>query len=152
VYRVEPIRRPAFEPAFAVNGLVELIALEDGALLALERSYVAEAARPGRGANRIRLFRISLAGATDVSALDSLKDVSNPAPVAKVPLLDLSDLDGLGRLAPRLDNFEAMAFGPTLPGGRRSLLLVSDDNFNPTQRTWFLLLGMAEARAREQIQ
>jgi hypothetical protein len=35
-----------------------------------------------------------------------------------------------------------MAPGPRLPDGRRTLMLVSDDNFNAAQRTWFLLFAI----------
>ena len=48
----------------------------------------------------------------------------------KTLLLNLSTL--APRLSPalaRLENFEALAFGPTLPTARRTLLIVSDDNF-----------------------
>jgi hypothetical protein len=31
-----------------------------------------------------------------------------------------------------------MCWGPTLPNGNRTLLFVSDDNFNPRQITQFL--------------
>lgn len=143
VYMVEPVHRPSFEPGLAVNGLVELLALDEHALLALERSYVAEAGDTGRDVNRIRLFRIDLRGATDVSRFDSLKDAPSFTPVAKTALFDLSRVPGLSpELAPSLDNFEAMAFGPRLPDGRVSLILASDDNFNRAQRTWFLLLAV----------
>ena len=40
------------------------------------------------------------------------------------------------------DNLEAMAFGPRLPDGRRSLILVSDNNFNPSQTTQFIVLAL----------
>lgn len=40
-----------------------------------------------------------------------------------------------------LDNFEGLAFGPSV-GGLRTLLVVSDDNFRATQKTSFLLFGM----------
>jgi hypothetical protein len=38
----------------------------------------------------------------------------------------------------RVDNLEGMTFGPALPNGKRSLVLVSDNNFNPLQLTQFL--------------
>ena len=41
----------------------------------------------------------------------------------------------------RLENFEAMAFGPIV-NGTPTLLMVSDDNFRATQKTAFLLFGM----------
>ena len=64
-------------------------------------------------------------------------------PVSKTLLLDLSKMPGLSPdLAPSLDNFEGMTFGPALAGGNASLLLVSDDNFSKSQRTWFLLFAI----------
>ena len=35
-----------------------------------------------------------------------------------------------------------MTFGPRLPDGRATLLLVSDDNFSGEQRTWFLMFAI----------
>ncbi len=65
------------------------------------------------------------------------------SPVTKTLLMDLSEIQGLSReLAPSLDNFEGMAFGPRLPDGRASLIIVSDDNFSEAQRTWFLLFAI----------
>lgn len=143
MYPMEPVFKPSFEVGLAVHGLTELIALGGNRLLALERTYVEEAGNSGRGENRIRLFRIDLAGATDISTVESLKDATGLVPVTKTPFVDLSNLAGLSPdLAPALDNFEGMAFGPPLPDGRASLVLVSDDNFNPKQRTWFLMLGI----------
>jgi hypothetical protein len=150
VYMVEPIRRPAFETGLAVNGLVDLLPVDDEVFLALERSFVAETGNTGLNMNHIQVFLIDLRGAADVSAVDSLKDAGSFAPVKKVPLFDLSTVSGLSPdLAPSLDNFEALAFGPKLADGRRTLILASDDNFNVSQRTWFLLFavdGLASGR------
>ena len=49
------------------------------------------------------------------------------------------DLDDLGI---PLDNVEGMTFGPRLPDGRRSVVLVSDDNFAASQFTQFLLFAL----------
>ena len=38
------------------------------------------------------------------------------------------------------DNWEAMAVGPTLSDGRQTLVLASDDNFNPLQSSWIAVL------------
>ena len=142
-YAIDPIEQPAFEVGTAVNGLVELLALGGGKLLSLERTYVAESGQGGRSYNRIRLFHIDLTGASDISSRDSLADLAGVTPVSKQLVLDLSDIVALGpRLQPRLDNFEGLAFGPRLPDGRSTLIIVSDDNFNETQRTWFLQVGI----------
>ena len=80
---------------------------------------------------------MAIPGATDVNGAFSLASLLGEIrPVAKTLLLDLDTL-GIP-----LDNVEAMAFGPDLPDGRRSLLLVSDNNFAPAQFTQFLLFAV----------
>ena len=75
-------------------------------------------------------------GADNVNGLDSLAGLSGRA-LGKALLLDLRT-PGLP-----LDNLEGMALGPTLPDGRRSLILVSDNNFAAGQFTQFLLFGLS---------
>ena len=138
-YDLEPVTKVPFTPGVFINGLVDLLALDRSTLLALERGFVANKDTPGGGHCRIRLYRISLTGATDVSSLESLKEHPEVVPVKKTLLTDLSDVQGLSAdLVPNLDNFEGLTFGPRLPDGRATLLLVSDDNFHAEQRTWFL--------------
>ena len=80
----------------------------------------------------------------DISAPLKVKDAPDAVPVRKTLARDLTAVPGLdGDLAPSLDNFEGLAFGPRLADGRQSLVLVSDDNFHEHQRTWFLLFGIA---------
>ncbi|MGF1493311.1 MAG: esterase-like activity of phytase family protein [Microcoleaceae cyanobacterium] len=126
---------PVPEDSFADNGLVELLALDDSnTLLALERSFAV-----GVG-NNLRLYEVDLAGATDISDVDSLlgaEDLDNLFPVEKNLLLDFSDL-GI-----RLDNSEAVSFGPTLEDGRQSIIVASDNNFNAgNQITQFLAFAV----------
>ncbi len=138
-YDLEPVTKVPFPPGVYINGLVDLLALNQSTLLALERGFVANTETPGGGYCRIRLYRVSLTGASDVSSLESLKGHPEVVPVKKTLLTDLSDVQGLSPdLVPNLDNFEGLGFGPRLPDGRATLLLVSDDNFHALQRTWFL--------------
>ncbi|MRR12290.1 hypothetical protein EG835_07465, partial [bacterium] len=121
---------PANTAAFSVNGLSDLLPLDGNRLLVLERQFV-----EGVG-NAAHVYAVSLEGASDVSALDSLEGASF-APARKTLLLDLT------ATAIPLENFEGMAFGPPLPDGRRTLVLVSDDNFNPVQEaTTFLVFAV----------
>lgn len=132
VYVVEPVvAAPVTADAFRTNGLVELIALTETELLALERSFSL-----GVG-NSIRLYLISTANADDVSRLSSLAGRANPRPVAKRLLIDFANLD----ISP--DNVEGMALGPRLEDGRRVLALVSDDNFSPLQTTQIFAFAVA---------
>ena len=138
-YPIEAMDPAPFTAGNTACGVVELLALSRRELIALERTYL-EVASQRRGINRIHLFHLSLDGADDVSAIDSLKGRTGIAPVRKTLLLELSALAGLPPELTTLDNFEGLAAGPRLADGSRSLLLVSDDNFNDAQQTTFLLL------------
>ncbi|HWL34537.1 MAG TPA: esterase-like activity of phytase family protein [Gaiellaceae bacterium] len=136
VYWTDPIAEPPVPATqFAVNGLVELLPLNNQFLLAMERSFSVGA--PGTG-NTIKLYDVALPGADDVNGFDSLSLLlGGIQPVAKTLLLDL-DVLGIP-----LDNIEGMTFGPDLPDGRRSLILVSDNNFSPAAFTQFLLFAVS---------
>lgn len=136
VYWTDAIAEPPVPATnFAVSGLVELLPLNIDNLLSLERSF--SVGTPGTG-NSIKLYRVSLHGADNVNGVESLAGIlGSVRPVSKTLLLDL------GTLGIPLDNVEAMAFGPDLPDGRRSLILVSDNNFAPAQFTQFLLFAVS---------
>jgi len=142
VYLVEPLKVPDdFEPVAGDNGLVELLALSNTELLALERNFV-QGGTPEAPQRRnvIRIFRVSLQDATDVAEIFSLTDASGLVPVEKELIIDFDEItSGLSPEHPELDNFEGFCWGPMLPDGSPSLIVVSDNNFNPWQRTSFLL-------------
>lgn len=138
-YPLEPVDSGGLTPTFTINGLVELLALGGNDLLALERSFAMEG-QDGRQVNRIRLYRVSLDGASDVSTVPALSDAANVPVLTKRLVLDLNDVTGLSPgLRAGLDNFEGIALGPRLADGASSLLMVSDDNFSARQNTVFLL-------------
>jgi hypothetical protein len=136
VYWTDTIAEPPVPPTnFAVNGLVELLPLDRNSFLSMERSFSVGA--PGTG-NTIELYTVELAGAKNVAARESLAgQLDAIRPVEKELLLDLDEL-GIP-----LDNVEGMAFGPDLADGRRTLVLVSDNNFAPAQFTQFLLFAFS---------
>ena len=136
VYETDPVAQPPVPATqFSVNGLVELLPLDDDSLIAMERSFSVGA--PGTG-NSIKLYEVSLRGATNVNGVDSLEDLERVRPVRKRLLLDLDEL-GIP-----LDNVEGLTFGPRLRGGRWSVVLVSDNNFAASQFTQFLLFALDE--------
>jgi hypothetical protein len=97
---------------------VDLVILPEGGLLALEREFV-----EGFGME-VQLFHVSIDGATDVSGMESLAGQTY-TPVRKTLLYDFA------RSGFVPDNLEGMTFGPELPDGDRTLVLVSDNNFKP---------------------
>lgn len=140
LYLTEPVAAAA-NPAgsFSTNGLVDLLALDNnGNFLSLERSF-----SNGVG-NTIKLFEVSVEKADDISAIDSLSSVNlnTVKPAEKKLLLDFATLN-----LP-LDNIEGLTFGPNLADGRRSLIVVSDNNFSPTQFTQVLAFGIESSSTR----
>jgi len=79
---------------------------------------------------------VNLQGAADIKDIDSLSDMDDPkpAPLAKVLVADI------GELGVEPDNIEGMALGPDLDDGRRLLVLISDNNFQPSVQTNQVLL------------
>jgi hypothetical protein len=107
------------------NGLVELLALSETRLISMERSCVTTRDKQFT-ANTVQLFSVELVGG------DARKRL----------LLDFESLQPrLSSALSRLENFEALAFGPIV-NGTPTLLIASDDNFRESQKTSFLLFGM----------
>lgn len=123
-------------------GVADLAALSADDLLVLERGWTR-----GSG-NTARIYRVSLADPA-TSCLET-PELSADAPVlAKHLLVDLAKLPAPGLPAtkqtqesPLLDNYEGLAVGPVLPDGRRSLILVSDDNARSDQFARIVVLAV----------
>ena len=115
------------------NGLTELLALQtEGYFLSLERTF----GFTGAGA---KIFQVIIGNATDTSNIDSLKgNLGQLNTLKKQLLFDLQDL-GI-----YLDNLEGITIGPRLSDGSKSLLLISDDNFNEEQINQLLLFRLIE--------
>ena len=132
VYEVDAVfESPPLPGLYRTNGLVDLLG-GNRMLLALERRYVMGV---GNGA---RIYRLDLTSASDVRdrpALASLPHLPFTL-VRKTLLLDL------GALGIALENLEGMSWGPRLPSGEHTLILVSDDNFSGFQSTQFLAFAL----------
>ncbi|MBC7947299.1 MAG: esterase-like activity of phytase family protein [Chitinophagaceae bacterium] len=127
-YRIDPVPHPSNPPsAFKINGVSDILCLGNDQFLIIERAW-----STGRLPSDVRLYLADAKGAQDVTSL-SLKTQPPKKPITKKLLLDLNSL-GLF-----IDNMEGVTFGPTLPNGNRTLLLVADDNFAKGQRSQFLL-------------
>ncbi|MGW6564811.1 esterase-like activity of phytase family protein [Streptomyces sp. NPDC054975] len=114
------------------TGVPSLLAFPDdpNRYLVLERTWVAGAGY------KIRLFEATTRGATDVQAVESLAG----QPVVPMRKKLVADFDTLGLST--VDNTEGMTWGPVLPSGERSLILVSDDNFDKDAVTQIVALAL----------
>jgi hypothetical protein len=105
-------------------GISEIAAVSETELLVLE------------GTNE--LFRVDLSGAGDVSGADTLAG-TDLKPLEKSLLVDVDECVADAAAG---GIYEGMALGPELPSGRRTLMLVTDDNFDKVQTTRVVGLGV----------
>ena len=144
VYEVGPVPfAPTRQGDFATNGVPDMLALSDHEFIVIERAFAVGAATPGIAAltkqptgNTIKLYIVDTRGATDVSGWASIKG-RDVVPVKRTMLLDLSSIKNDDGSVLALDNIEGISFGPMFEG-KRTLILVSDNNFNPAQFTQFI--------------
>ncbi|MFN5939410.1 MAG: esterase-like activity of phytase family protein [Polaromonas sp.] len=135
-------RAPSPPTADADNGVVEVLMLDAHRMLVLERAYMAGLGDKDR--NSMRLYAVDTRQGSDTLNVPALKP-GNHTPAPKTLVADFASFPALSRL----DNTEGMCWGPNLPGlhgkpGKRTLLFVSDDNFNPRQITQFLAFEFLE--------
>ncbi|PZV07208.1 MAG: endonuclease/exonuclease/phosphatase [Leptolyngbya sp.] len=117
------------------HGLTDMLAIDQGGhFISLERSF-------GSNGFGVKLFQLAMGSASDTSTIESLKgQIPGVQPIRKKLLLDLN------QLGVPLDNLEGIAFGPQLPDGSQSLLLISDNNFSDQQATLFFLFRIKGIR------
>lgn len=126
--------RPMPPDGWADNGIPEILMFDQFRMLVLERSYSA-----GIG-NSLRVYLIDTRDGSDVLNVPVLKP-GQYTPASKRLLVNFDSLN-----LKKLDNTEAMTFGPRLPNGNRTLIFVSDDNFNRNQITQFLAFEVVEPK------
>ncbi|WP_060887081.1 esterase-like activity of phytase family protein [Streptomyces caniscabiei] len=122
VYEVDPISAAPTAPLpapvgtySADRGVSEILAINSTDYLTVERSFAS-----GVGF-AIRLYWTTTRGATDVRGEAQLSGTERPMPKKLLYDFTLSGTDA--------DNVEGITWGPTLPDGSRTLVLVADDNF-----------------------
>lgn len=129
-YPLSPVPIPPVEGGVADNGLTGMVLVNSDDFITVERSYAA-----GKGTTvRLHLACID-SKTTNVKKIRSLVDAEYQ-PMGKEPLLDMPPMyEGV-----KTDNVEGIAWGKRLRNGNRSLVLVTDNNFNTAQTTRFTVL------------
>ncbi|WP_413580390.1 esterase-like activity of phytase family protein [Bdellovibrio sp. HCB288] len=131
-YRDNQIGREIF------RGVSEVLALSESKVIVLERG----ARLYGKGwKSTVSLYLADLSKATNTLPMVKLAD-HKYTPVEKVKLLDLETDLIKERGKKDVQNFEGLAIGPKLPDGRRTLLLMSDNNFSKNEVTELLVFAI----------
>lgn len=112
-YRTDPISRMSPFIDVERSGLVDLLALPNGQILALERELGGYLPR-----FRARIYLVDFVGASDVAEVSSLSTGTGFTAVSKTLLWQANT---------GFSNFEGITLGPQLGDGSYALLLVSDD-------------------------
>jgi len=116
---------PKNKKDIAINGVVEILNINKTSLLVLERSYTFGYKE---GGTHIKLFKVTINNATEVSKFKSLKN-------KKITLLKkklILNFNTVKNQFPsrQVDNIEGMCWGPKLKNGNKTLVFVADNNFN----------------------
>ncbi|MGZ3938521.1 MAG: esterase-like activity of phytase family protein [Flavisolibacter sp.] len=127
-YKIDPVAYPPNPPgAFKINGVPDILAINNHQLLVIERSF-----STGRLPCTIKVYLAELNGASDVMYAVSLKNGTFKS-VEKRLILNMDDLGIF------TDNIEGVTVGPKLSNGHSTLIFVSDNNFSKVQVTQLLL-------------
>lgn len=133
-YSLDPVAyRPNPPDAYMINGVPDILYVGDDKLLVIERSF-----STGRLACAVKLYIADLSGATDIKNIPSLQSGISFTAARKKLLFNMDDTGTY------IDNIEGICFGPVLPNGKKSLLLVADNNFNPLQKSQVFLFEINE--------
>jgi hypothetical protein len=140
-YLLDPIAK---EPkgSFAVNGLSDILEYAKDQFFVIERSYSSGLGNQG---NTIKIFNADATKATNILKIKNLKH-QDYVPARKELLFDFENVrDKLTNNS--IDNIEGITFGPTLPNGNKTLLLVADNNFNRLEKqlNQFILLEIVSS-------
>jgi hypothetical protein len=110
------------------TGVGEILAVSDHEFLVLERDGSNNKKRPCK-----KIFKIDLAGASDITGLETLPLSGVPLgvnAVTKALFLDLLDPHFGLASTETPGKVEGLAFGPDLPDGRLMLLVTTDNDFH----------------------
>lgn len=121
------------------RGVSEILAISEAKLLVLERGV--RILGKNLWAQTVGLYLADLSKGSDVSSLKKLSD-GKFVGVEKIKLMDFETdlLKERGEKA--VQNFEALAWGPQLADGRRSLLVLSDNNFSKNEITELIVFAV----------
>lgn len=122
-YVTAPIHRSITPDASSRSGLSDLVALPDGRLLALERSFAYAGGLDLGVSYQNRLYLVDTSAATDISALTA--GLTGETYTASSKELLWSKTSGLFE-ANRIGNLEGLTLGPQLANGNHVLLGIVD--------------------------
>src|SRR5699024_2072967 len=130
-YRLGRLRKLPLLP-FGMNGVTAILNYQPDKFFVLERAFSA-----GHGSHgmRVRLYEVDASQATNTLEVHGLKGKIDKEIIPAEKQLIFDSKHVRNKLTDRIvDNLEGIAFGPILPNGNQSLVLISDNNFSSWTR------------------
>jgi hypothetical protein len=122
-----------------MRGISEILFWKENKFITLERGA------------RLSTRGIGYTGALYLADFQGTKDVSKVANLTEAKISSarkekLADLESIlaKNVKDKIDNFEGLTWGPNLPDGRKSLLVISDNNFAAKEKTQLLVFAVKE--------
>ncbi|MEJ7451698.1 esterase-like activity of phytase family protein [Staphylococcus xylosus] len=130
-YPIDSVPHVGDNAKTAENGVSEMLAINEHEFLTLERASIQSS--DGSFKNYVRIYKIDVNHASDIKDASTLQN-AQVTPVNKklVANLNAEQLD-------KVDNVEGMTFGKKLANGNDSLVVASDNNFNKSQISQFIV-------------
>ncbi|WP_299439151.1 esterase-like activity of phytase family protein [uncultured Aquimarina sp.] len=118
-------REPALGTTFTINGLVEILEYDNNKFLTIERSFSSGYLD---GGNTVKIYKVDVTNATNTLNTTSLANTT----YTKATKTLLFEFDSIRSQLTNntVDNIEGITFGPILADGTKSLVVISDNNFN----------------------
>ncbi len=137
-YKIDAFGKNAAGSPEFFRGISDMLAVSEDKILVLERGarFIGTT-----WASTVSIYLADLNGAMDVSQVKSL----NGEKITYIPKTRLVDFEidlATVRKDIAIDNFEALSWGPKLPDGRKTLLVMSDNNFSSKQRTELIVFAV----------
>ncbi len=124
VYELSPLPRPETK-SIDMNGISDILEYKENQFLVIERAYQGGYAGDE---NIVKIFKLTIEdSSTNVLNINNLQS-NNYRPVKKELIFDFSTIKS--KLTNKnIDNIEGITFGEILPNGNKTIVIVSDDNF-----------------------
>lgn len=134
IYELSPLPLPR-QSKNDMIGVSDVLEYEKNKFLVIERAF--------QGRNVVRIYAAEIEEkSTNALNIENLKSASY-VPMKKTLIFDFDDVKH--KLAHhKIDNIEGISFGKTLENGNRTMILISDDNFQRfgKQLTQFILMEL----------
>ncbi len=124
VYELSPLPRPKTKSS-DINGLSDILEYKKNQFLVIERAYQGDYVGDE---NIVKIFKITIEDcSTNVLYINDLQS-NNYLPMKKELIFDFSTIKSKLKNK-NIDNIEGITFGETLPNGNKTIIFISDDNF-----------------------